>query len=929
QAFCSLCVKVGSFSDPPKVPGLAHFLQRMVFMGSEKYPKENGFNEFISHHGGTIDGVTDCEHTRFYFDISEKHLFPALDRFVQFFIKPLMKKDVIKSEREAIQREFQWSSSSDKNRKERLLSFIAQTGLPLSEFLRGNSIALNNDINDDELYEELHNFRNRHYSAHRMTLAIKARLSLDTLEVYVANFFSDIPNYWLHSDDFTDFKDGISFNTDTFKKIYYVKSFSQDISQLHVTWALPAIDSYRSKPYKYISWIIEHKGNGSLTSYLRKKMWGLDVFCGNCDNDNDFGYNSMYVLFEIIVELTHKGVQQHQQDVLNALFSFINFVKKTGPQESIYNELYKIGKNNFRFFKHDDVFDLCKSMHFYPSRDYVTGKHIYFEYDPEAIQKCLNFLMPETANIMILTNDFELNIVEPHFKINYIDMVLPKEWIERWKFIEPLSNFHLPSRNEFLTNNFFFIPVSAEASKYPVKIHQDCLSEIWFCPKFHWPVCHINLHIVSSLYPRTAKNAVLLQTYCNVIKYLLLEELYPAVTAGIGYEIDVNEEDTGITIQISGFNENLSSWLMIIANYMVNLVTVSTNLFNIIKIQQLKTHYNKFIEPETFIEDVELWLLKCGNCTHVHKYNVLQRCNYSRDFRNFVKSFTNNLYIQCLVQGNITKDFTIDIIQRFIKKIDCFALKKMKPVAISEIHQCTYYFKLKNINRTDVNSVVRNYYQVGTGTIELSVLIELLIMIMKESLMSYLRTQEKLSYVSCDFRDINGILGYSITVYTQADKCTTEYVDQWIEEFLNSFRVVLEQFSETELDDVKEGLRILKQYDDTDILKNQVDRNWSEIIKQQYIFDRCEKEALAIENININKLREFFGRHTLNGSNFRKLSIHVIGTPKEVAVNAKNLKHPEFSMKEFIIDDSQHDSATNHYITDVNYYKNTLHYFRL
>jgi len=45
--------------------------------------------------------------------------------------------------------------------------------------------------------------------------------------------------------------------------------------------------------------------------------------------------------------------------------------------------------------------------------------------------------------------------------------------------------------------------------------------------------------------------------YCNVLKYLLLEELHPAVMAGFGYKIDVNEEATGITIQISGFDENL------------------------------------------------------------------------------------------------------------------------------------------------------------------------------------------------------------------------------------------------------------------------------------------------------------------------------------------------------------------------------------
>ena len=39
QAACSLTIGVGSFSDPPEVPGLAHFLEHMVFMGSKKYPQ--------------------------------------------------------------------------------------------------------------------------------------------------------------------------------------------------------------------------------------------------------------------------------------------------------------------------------------------------------------------------------------------------------------------------------------------------------------------------------------------------------------------------------------------------------------------------------------------------------------------------------------------------------------------------------------------------------------------------------------------------------------------------------------------------------------------------------------------------------------------------------------------------------------------------
>lgn len=47
QAACALSVSVGSYSDPPDIQGLAHFVEHMVFMGSEKYPKENDFDSYI------------------------------------------------------------------------------------------------------------------------------------------------------------------------------------------------------------------------------------------------------------------------------------------------------------------------------------------------------------------------------------------------------------------------------------------------------------------------------------------------------------------------------------------------------------------------------------------------------------------------------------------------------------------------------------------------------------------------------------------------------------------------------------------------------------------------------------------------------------------------------------------------------------------
>lgn len=160
-------------------------------------------------------------------------------------------------------------------------------------------------------------------------------------------------------------------------------------------------------------------------------------------------------------------------------------------------------------------------------------------------------------------------------------------------------------------------------------------------------------------------------------------------------------------------------------------------------------------------------------------------------------------------------------------------------------------------------------------------------MIMEEPLFNQLRTQEQLGYdVSCSVKDYNGILGYTVTIHIQADKYTTEHVDQRIEEFLNSLNNFLEKTSETELDNIKDALRKTKQCADID-LEEEVNRNWAEITTRQYKFDRLEREVLAIEHINLDELRQWVAQHTRNGDNFRKLSVHVVGTDPKSRVDVE------------------------------------------
>lgn len=62
---------------------------------------------------------------------------------------------------------------SDESRRQRFLCGLAQSDNPARKFEWGNLITLRDNIDDDDLYEAVHEFRKRHYSSHRMTLAVQ------------------------------------------------------------------------------------------------------------------------------------------------------------------------------------------------------------------------------------------------------------------------------------------------------------------------------------------------------------------------------------------------------------------------------------------------------------------------------------------------------------------------------------------------------------------------------------------------------------------------------------------------------------------------------------------------------------------------------------------------------------------------------------
>ncbi|XP_065411439.1 nardilysin-like isoform X1 [Chrysemys picta bellii] len=787
----ALCVAVGSFCDPEDLPGLAHFLEHMVFMGSLKYPDENGFDAFLKKHGGSDNASTDCERTVFHFDIQQKYFKEALDRWAQFFIHPLMIRDAIDREVEAVDSEYQLARPSDANRRELLLGSLARPGHPMKKFFWGNAETLKHEPkkSNTDIYTRLRDFWQHYYSAHYMNVVVQSKETLDTLEKWVKEIFSQIPNNGLPKPNFGHLTQ--PFDTPEFYKLYRVVPI-RNVHSLSIAWGLPPQERhYRVKPLHYISWLVGHEGKGSVLSFLRKKFWALALYGGN--GETGFEQNSTYSIFSISVTLTDEGYE-HFYEVAHVVFQYLKMLQKRGPDKRIWEEIQKIEANEFYFQDQADPIDyvesLCENIHIFCKEDFLTGDQLLLEYKPEIIADVLNQLCPLRANLVLLSaaSERKCHLKERWFGTQYSVEDIDKSWSDLWASDFQLNqDLHLPEENKYIATDFSLKASDWPDTEHPVKIlstHHGC---VWYKKdnKFKIPKAYIRFHLISPLIQQSAKR------------------------------------------------------------------------------------------------DVRSLILEHGKWSMVDRYRRLMKGLYTESLSSFVKGFKSHLYVEGLVQGNFTSRESKDFLNYVVLKLQFLPLPHPCPVQfrVVDLPNTHLLCKVKTLNRGDANSEVTVYYQSGARSLREYTLMELLVMHMEEPCFNFLRTKQTLGYhVYPTCRNTSGILGFSVTVTTQATKNNSEFVDKKIEEFLLYFEGKMRLLTEKAFRTQVSALIHIKECEDS-YLGEEVDRNWNEIMTQQYLFDRLAHEVEALRSVTKSDLVDWFQAH--RGKERKALSIHVVGFGKQ------------------------------------------------
>ena len=377
QAAAALCVGVGSFSDPDEIPGLAHFLEHMVFMGSAPYPNENHFDMFIKRHGGDDNAFTDCERTIFKFEINPLQLKEALKIWSQFFISPLMKKNSINREVQAVDSEFEMALVDDDARGEQLIGIFSKAGHPIGKFLWGNKKSLKTwpAQKGIKVYNALQEFHRRYYNAKNMSLVVQSVDDLDTMQVYVEDIFKDVPNnaegVLPHFEADVPFPDGCMISP--FQLCHIIPI--EQVQELRLRWFFPPQQKhFRTKPMHYLSWLVGHEGSGSLLSLLKKEHLALSV-CAECSTSG-FTDCSLYSIFMVQISLTDKGVAEYEK-VIDFVFQYVQMLRTAGPMKRIFEEIQQIEEIDFAYAEEDIplsyVEDLCENIPLFPPEEVISG----------------------------------------------------------------------------------------------------------------------------------------------------------------------------------------------------------------------------------------------------------------------------------------------------------------------------------------------------------------------------------------------------------------------------------------------------------------------------------------------------------------------------------------------------------------------------
>ena len=180
-------VKAGAIVEPDEWSGMAHFLEHMIFKGTDRLPP-GSFDKVIENRGGVTNAATSYDYAHFFMTTASQYLGDTLPYLGELLLNAAIPDDELDRERDVVLEEIRQSHDDP--------DCIAFQALAESVYQRhpyGRPILGTEDSLMPRSPDEMRRFHRAHYQPHNMTVVIVGDVDHDDAVKWVERSFPAFP----------------------------------------------------------------------------------------------------------------------------------------------------------------------------------------------------------------------------------------------------------------------------------------------------------------------------------------------------------------------------------------------------------------------------------------------------------------------------------------------------------------------------------------------------------------------------------------------------------------------------------------------------------------------------------------------------------------------------------------------------------------
>ena len=844
KASAALSVNVGSMDDPEGREGLAHFLEHMLFLGTEPFPEPDEYQQFIKQNGGSHNAFTSYAQTTYFFDVDNEQLSGALERFAPFFISPTFNEAYVDREKNAVHAEYSANLKEDGRRIFSAQKMAMNPEFTFSNFSTGNLDTLS-DRDDSKIRDELISFYKTHYSSDRMTLVIAGDYELDQLGNKARNLFSDVPKRDVHFER----PDVPVFVPEQLPLDMHIKPV-KEIRELRFTFPLPEILSqYQHKPVQLLSNLIGHEGDGSILALLKKKGWAESLSAGR-------SLSTRHASTMVVgIGLTKSGLL-HQEEITSILMEYIDLIRTNGIPEYIKEEQKMLNEMTFRFQEHGPISNyttrLSSNMLIFPVEDTIYGDYRSEPASDELMSKYLSSLTADNMLRVLIAPGVDTDTTDPWYgteiKIRPSDYRKPEtsEWT---------GALHLPKANPFVPENLETAP--GEASDTPELVASENGYQLWYYPEheFDAPRAQVLISIKVPEIKDSAEQRVLARLYARTVTEALNTYSYPASLAGLNYRLSATSD--GLEIAVGGYFDKLPVLLEQIFTEMKNM-DISGEEFNRYQASLIRALENnlKARPYQRTLADLKNWIIE-PSFSDTDLLPVVKSAT-KEALEQFAAQLGNTLSVTTYVHGTLSAESA--------ENIGAITQKYYPANTVTDADSRLLKAPAGQYQQAVVQDhpdKVMTLYLQGSDTSDMArAEAGLLAQMISSPYYQYMRTEQQLGYIvfatAYPQKSVPGLL-----FIVQSPTASPEEMMNHSRIFFRDYEGKLETMSDEEFALFQEGL-ITRLTEKPKNMGEKAANFWADLSTERYTFDT--RQAIADEVVNITKTQilNLYRRAVLN-----------------------------------------------------------------